>query len=97
MIQGTFLQWREKRGSGWSETKYSGIEVVLGGQCCIISKLSHGLRVLKKKEDDYYLFENTPISVELSESFVQDALHAFEVDKKFQSRLAEYETIISSV
>ncbi|SRR5258708_4557555 len=93
--QAQILRWREKRGDGWSDTIYSGLFLEINGKPMLISKLSHGLRVLPRKGDSYYSFEGGPINVEISESFIDAAKVAFEANVEFQKRLDEYEQAIS--
>ncbi len=53
---GQFIEWREKRdGNRWSETLYMGLLVSLPtGEMVIVTRLSHGLRVLPYSELDQY-------------------------------------------
>lgn len=88
-------EWKEKRGNGWSETDYSGLLVNIDGKDYLISKLSHGLRVIPMKEVSYYLFKDASNKkVEVSEGFMRKAVLALEADVAFQSCLPEYLNVL---
>ena len=88
-------EWKEKRGDGWSETDYAGLLVKIDGKNYLISKLSHGLRVIPMKEDGYYKWTGSPNEkVEVSEEFMRKAMLALQADMAFQSCLPEYLSVM---
>lgn len=89
--------WRERRGTGWSETQYRGLYLHIGLQELLISKLSHGLRVIEVKTPGHYQFDQIPGRlVELSEAFVDEILYALAADQRFQARLGEYDRLLGT-
>lgn len=88
--------WREPRGSGLSETRYKGLELYLGDfdGFVIVSKLSHGYRVLDANDRSKFIFEGEGSDVEISETFYNEVVHAFEADQRFQSQGDEFDTIM---
>jgi hypothetical protein len=95
LVPAKAIKWREKRGDGWSETLYTGIAAEIDGVPVIISKLSHGLRVLPKKADSEYQFEGEGSATQISESFIKAAKSAFDADKEFQTKLPEYQKALT--
>ncbi len=93
--EGKFIKWREKRGDGWSETRYSGLAFEIDGIPVIVSKLSHGLRVLPRKADAEYSFEGDATKVEIPSSLIEAARAAFATDREFQKQIPNFEKAVS--
>jgi hypothetical protein len=87
--------WKEKRVGGKSETTYRGLYIELDWQVLLVSKLSHGLRVIEVQNMDDYYFERESSEVELSTTFWEAIVKAFRVDQEFQKQLPEYKRLLS--
>ena len=89
-------QWRERRGDGWSATVYSGLYFSkLGSNGLLVSKLSHGLRVLDAGDPRQYdVISSEPVA-EVSPNFIKEVLQAYEADKRFQRQLSAYEAAMA--
>lgn len=91
------VSWREKRGEGLSETLYLGLRLMIEGRPVVVTKLSHGLRVLLIKDHTKYCFEGSSRQIKISENLAEEAGLMLEVDERFQQQLPEYEAIMASV
>ncbi len=90
--------WRERRGEDWSETLYEGLLLEYNSKKFLISKLSHGLRVLEMKSADHYLFESeSEVEIELSKAFMSQIITTYAADMALQTHLGEYEAMIGKV
>ena len=90
---GEFIQWREKRREGWSETCYSGIRFNLDGYVVVVSKLSHGLRALPFKHRSNYQYIAEPIDLVVPDQLVNAARKALAADGEFQQQLPTFEAL----
>lgn len=97
-MQAEKRQWRELRGVSWGATIYRGLYLPGGPHGILISKLSHGLRVIEIKHPTRYKFD--PVSnpsVKVSERFVVEATRALAADKRLQAQIGEeYDRLLDS-
>lgn len=95
------LKWREKRGDGWSKTRYSGLYFYIDGRHpVLVSRISpQALRVVQKGENSEYRFISPLERVEVSKSFINAAKVALEAGVAITSReqLDEFERAMSPV
>lgn len=98
--EGQKVFWRERRGtdrSKLSETTYSGIRVALGdGRLVLITKLSHGLRVLLVNDDVDVFDETKTVNVAVPNYLVKAAQIAYQADLQFQMDGAGYDRLMES-
>ncbi len=95
-MKATKRTWKERRGNGLSETQYSGLELYLGDFAgfVIVTKLSHGLRVIDANDRTKFVPEMHGDEVEIPQSFYNAVLKAFEADLEFQKRLSDYNKLM---
>lgn len=96
-MNATKRTWRERRGNGLSETQYSGLELYLGDFAgfVIVTKLSHGLRVIDANKRTDFVFEGSETEVNITPTFYNAVLKAFEADMEFQAQLRTYRRLMS--
>ena len=88
-------RWKERRNGELGKTEYTGLFFSIEGSPIIISRLSHGLRVLRLTDQSRYEFESVPgREVEISDEFVNEALQCLASDEKFQAQIPLYEDLI---
>ncbi len=84
--------WSEWRGDTWSKTNYTGLYFLIKEWPVLVSRLSHGLRVIPIKNQKDYLFGSIlPAIVEVPDSFIQEVETALEADVKFQKQIDVFE------
>ncbi len=87
--------WYEKRGDIFSKTPYEGFLTRIDGLWVLIAILSHGIRVLLKKDDSEYLWDKTRNkSVEIPMEVIADAITMFRADQAFQKHRAKLEALL---
>jgi hypothetical protein len=91
-------RWRERRGKEWGQTEYQGLllEGPVDMPLLLVSKLSHGLRVIEMKNPGNYRFEEGVVLVEVSAEFLREVFAALEADRRFQQQLPYFESLIGS-
>ena len=90
--------WKESRGDEWSKTLYSGLYLVIKERPVLVSKLSHGLRVIPIVDPGKYRFVEGEGcgQVPVSNSFMLEVMFALEADFKFQDQVEEFERLMSA-
>ena len=89
------VSWREARGTGWSKTLYSGLKIYTGNRIVIVSRLSHGLRVISMSDESKFDFVYPPSTpVHVSDGFVLLAGVFLMTDEAFQQMTPEYEKMM---
>ncbi len=87
--------WRENRGEGqWSGTLYSGLRIDLDGKPVVITKLSHGLRVVQVLDETKYHWEGVSIPCQVSDALIKDARIFLSWDQRFQQHMTEYSRLM---
>ena len=98
MLKAKKRTWRERRGTGLSETIYSGLEIYLDDfdGFLLVTQLSHGLRVLDANDRDKFVFnEKECVEVAISVYFYNEVVRMFEADMNLQALAAEFDRLMS--
>lgn len=90
------VSWKESRADGLSGTTYSGLRLELDQGPVLVSKLSHGLRVLLILDPEKYHFIGEASLVEVSNALVVETTLALKADLRFQKECTdEYSRLMS--
>ena len=91
-------RWKERRNGELGTTKYAGLFVEHEGRPIIISRLSHGLRVLRLTDQARYEFEDVLVNqVEVPDEFIEEALQCLAADERFQAQIPHYEALMQDL